>query len=439
MTTAPQNNAELRKLLEPVSKDRPLWLQVGTLLDGMSDSPLRDGHIVYDAQAIRYVGPADQGPPASVLGPNQKTPDARLEEYTVLPGLIEAHAHLFLDGAPVDREKRKTYLQQETDWMHDRARARLEKLVATGVIAVRDAGDNRGIALALQRAQKSRKHEDVPWPLITSSGPAVHRKGRYGSFLSINIEDYESPAACVEALAQQGARQIKLITTGIINFKKGAVTAPPQMNAEEISAFVRAAKKLGLQVMAHATGQEGVENCIQGNVDSIEHGFFLTRDQLARMRDQSIAWIPTFIPVQSQVDRFDEAGWEESMVPGLKRILEGHAKSLCLAHEMGVRVIAGSDAGSSGVAHGLGLLDELGLMEKAGMPSLAVLNAATGLSSSFLDLGEAMGSLKKGRKPWFILTQHSPLEKISLLCKEKIIVYGSHILENNGKMSAQGL
>src|SRR3974377_1036303 len=106
-------------------------------------------------------------------------------------------------------------------------------------------------------------------------------------------EDYASPKLCVEGRVKAGADRIKLIPTGIINFKKGAVTTEPQMTKEAVSELVRAAGSRGEQTFAHAAGDAGIERAIDGGVDSVEHGFFVRDDQLAKMRDRQIAWVPT--------------------------------------------------------------------------------------------------------------------------------------------------
>src|SRR5579862_9299858 len=91
----------------------PVWLRVGALLDGTSTTPLRDAHIVYDSTKILY---ADIAPPSpDILPPGVSQPHADLPDYTLLPGLIEAHAHLFLEGGELNLEKRATYLKQSRE------------------------------------------------------------------------------------------------------------------------------------------------------------------------------------------------------------------------------------------------------------------------------------------------------------------------------------
>jgi imidazolonepropionase-like amidohydrolase len=408
---------------------------VGTLLDGTSTRPLRNAHIVYDREQILYAG--EESPPRESLNPDQRTPDSELENFSLLPGLIDAHTHLFLEGGELDLDKRSAYLNQTPEELLGHARARLDKLVRLGVIAVRDAGDKHGVGLALSRLNENPNRPLMPY--VDSPGAAIHHHGRYGSFMAEPMRDCGSPQKCVAARVRAGADRIKLIATGIINFKKGAVTAEPQLTTEEIRDLVVAAKSFGKQTLAHASGDDGIERVIEGGVDSVEHGFFVRDDQIVKMRDRQIAWVPTFSPVQEQVDHAELMGWDEHVVANLQKILDQHAASLLKAHAMGVQVIAGSDSGSCGVAHGLGLLYELQLMEHAGLPPIAVINSATGAGSQRLAFKDKFGQIKPGYRSRFIVTRCSPLETVANLSKDKIVVFDGEVLESGGDFNAAGL
>jgi imidazolonepropionase-like amidohydrolase len=276
-------------------------------------------------------------------------------------------------------------------------------------------------------------------PYIDSPGSAIHHRGRYGSFMAEPLEDFSSPQTCVEARFLAGADRIKLIPTGIIDFKKGAVTSTPQMTTEEVRALVIAAQSFGKQTLAHASGDTGIDRAIEGGVDTIEHGFFLRDDQLSRMRDGDIAWVPTFVPVQKQLDHADRMGHDHTVVANLNRILDQHAASLLKAHQLGVTILAGSDAGSYGVPHGLGLLDELELMERAGLSPLTVLNAATGVPSQRLAFKESFGQIRPGFRARFILTEHSPLESVATLRKPRLTVFDGAVLNSGETPDTSGL
>ena len=440
---------------------RTLWLRVGTLLDGSSTVPLRDAHVIYNATEILFVGAGDRTPPATLLRPGQVQPDVHEPEATLLPGLIEAHAHLFLEGGELDAGKRAAYLQQTPEQLLALARERLPKLARFGIAGVRDAGDKDGVGLALSKLYKNSRSGAVPvsdrtggqsqtgaissefprllMPYLESPGAAIHHQGRYGSFMAEAMENHASPRAVVEARVAAGADRIKLIPTGIINFKKGAVTAEPQMTTDEVAEFVTAAKSFDRQTFAHASGDVGIDRAIDGGVDSIEHGFFLRDDQLARMRDRHIAWVPTFAPVQKQVDHAAVMKWEPDIVANLQDILHRHAASLVKAHALGVVIVAGSDAGSYGVAHGVDLISELELMERAGLPSLAVINSATGAGADRFAYQEKLGRIAPGYRSRFILTRHSPLKTVSNLRLARTIVFDDEVFQTTPIADVSGL
>ncbi|MFT5365517.1 MAG: imidazolonepropionase-like amidohydrolase [Candidatus Latescibacterota bacterium] len=410
--------------------DKSTWICVGKLIDGSLSSPIENAHIVFDHNTIHYVG---QDTPPKEIVKEQTEPHTTLPDYTLLPGLIEGHAHLFLEGAELDFEKRKAFQSQSPEDLQEHARNRLATILQTGIIAMRDGGDKDNVGLYL----KSERNGQAP--NITSPGAAIYHKGRYGSFIGSPLENHSTPEECVASRIAEGADHIKVVPTGIINFQKGQVTKAPQMSAEEVRAFVDAAKKHNKHVMAHASGTEGIENAIQGGVNTIEHGFFVTTDQLARMRDQNIAWVPTFVPVQIQVDEADKMGWSTKIVANLQKILDDHAIRLQEADKMGVTIIAGSDAGSCGVAHGLGLLYELELMEQAGLPPHKNLHAATGASTTHFAFHEKIGFIKSGYKPRMMLTQHDPTQTVSNLKKEKWMIADGHWLHSPPNINASGL
>jgi imidazolonepropionase-like amidohydrolase len=411
----------------------PVWLRVGTLLDGSSTQPLKNANLVYDTNQILFVGSASELPKAELLKAGQTAPDLELPNHTILPGLIEAHAHLFLEGGELDVDKRTAYLKQSPAELLSHALTRFNSLVRIGICAVRDAGDKDGVGLALARIYESDHTRVLPY--LDSPGAAIHHRGRYGSFMADPLENHQSLEDCVSARIRAGADRIKLIPTGIINFQKGAVTTEPQMTSEEVQRLVRASRALRKQTFAHASGDKGIDRALDGSVDSVEHGFFVRDDQLARMRDENIAWVPTFAPVQAQVDHAERMRWDDNVVSNLKNILENHAASLVKAHSMGVKIIAGSDAGSYAVPHAAGLYYELELMERAGLPTLGVINSATGVPSERLAFKQKLGQIKPGYLPRFLLLQKSVLETVRDLSGPKTVIFDGH--PHNGLMTSE--
>ncbi len=413
----PAAPSDLASALHP--RAGAIWLRVGRLFTGRDATALRDAHLVYDGAQVLHA--AAEPPSAALLRPGRSAPDLDLPAHTALPGLIDAHTHLFLEGGEENPTARAEYLKLPETELHVRAHTRLARLVALGVIAVREAGDKAGVGLALQARWRSSARGVMPY--VDAPGAAINHQGRYGSFMARPTEEQGSPEATVAERLASGAHRIKLLATGIINFEKGAVTASPQFPSPELIRFADAARARGKQTMAHCSGNDGVANCIAARVDTIEHGYFIDDDQLARLRDLDLAWVPTFAPVQYQVDNAAALGWSDLVRDNLRRILDGHARSLARAGQLGVRIVAGSDSGSHGVPHGWGFLRELELMQRAGLSAAQVLHSATGGSAARLGYAENFGTLTVGAKPRFLLTEHDVLANVAHLRRPKAVVF----------------
>jgi len=396
---------------------------VGRILDTKNKRVLTNAHLVYNKTRILYAGV--ETPAADILH-GQTTPDISLSDHTALPGLIEGHSHTFLEGAELNVDKRATYQKNDSETLYQEAEKRIHTLGQLGIIAMRDGGDKDHVGLRLSKL--TANGDGPPFTArVFSPGAGIHRQGRYGAFFGRPLENYPSIESCVQACVEEGADHIKIVPTGIINFSKGLVVAKPQFSVEEIQQFKNAARSYHKHLMAHASGDVGVGYAIDGGVDTVEHGFFITDDQLKKMRDKGISWVPTFTPVQEQVDHADIMGWAGETLDNLKKILENHARSLQKAIALGVNVLVGSDSGSCGVAHGTGLVREMELMENAGMPTLDILCQATHGNNNLLTNQQPYGSLEKDFKPRFILTKNNPLETVKNLYLDRIVLFDGEV------------
>lgn len=292
----------------------------------------------------------------------------------LVPGMVEAHAHVFLDGGELDTAVRSRYLEASFETMVGVARRSLAEALRHGVTLIRDAGDRYGVNHAV-RAASCQPGEVLP--VLRSPGLGIRRPGRYGGFIAHEVTGDEEIIATVARIADSGADDLKIILTGIIDFASGTVKGEPQFDVRALSLLIRLAQECGRKTFAHCSGTAGLEVAVEAGVDSIEHGFFMTRTLLERMADKGIAWVPTFSPVHFQWAHPEFARWDAAAVAHLRRILDSHLEHVALAHELGVPLVAGSDAGSHGVPHGRGLLDELDFFLQAGLPLAAVLESAT--------------------------------------------------------------
>jgi imidazolonepropionase-like amidohydrolase len=345
--------------------------------------------------------------------------DARadIEAPFIMPGLVEAHSHLFLHGGELDLEKRNAYLNAGTADMMEVARANVVRSQRAGITLVRDAGDRYGINHAIRDELRRDERANVA---VRSPGLGIKRPKRYGGFMARDIE----PGGDIEAIVDDITRtadDVKIILTGVIDFAAGSVKGSPQFDEEELRAIVAAAHARERRTFAHCSGLEGLEVAVSAGVDSIEHGFFMTRDVLERMADKGIAWVPTFSPVHFQWARPEIAGWDGATVGNLRRILDSHLEHVAIAHALGVELVAGSDSGSPGVVHGEALIDELLHFLEAGMPMRDVLRTATSRPRRLWGLPPV--DIRPGNAAEFVIFEQSPFADPHALRKVGRCIY----------------
>ncbi len=328
----------------------------------------------------------------------------------LLPGLVDAHVHLFLDGASTDLAHRAEHLRRPLPQLVNSARQQARDTAAWGVTLVRDAGDRHGINHRLrQEAQQPRS----ALPRVRSAGCGLKRPRRYGSFMGVDAGAAANLDALVEEIAND-ADEVKLILTGTLSFDgKGGEEEDPQFSTAEATRVVQGAHRRGRKVMAHCSSTAGLQIALAAQVDSIEHGFFVDRSVLERMRDLDIAWTPTFGPLHFQWAHPKVARWPGPAVDTMRRLLDDHAEHLRLAHALGVRLLVGSDAGSMGMQHGRAVYEEMRQFLRAGLPLQAVLAAATGVPRRHF--GEPWPRLVKGAPFEAVLFLASPFGDARLL------------------------
>lgn len=295
-----------------------------------------------------------------------------LDVKFLMPGLVEAHCHLFLNGAELDFKIRSNYLKAPLAEMMQTAHDNVEASHAAGITLIRDAGDRYGVNHQI-------RHEllaDGKGPVIRSPGLALRQTGRYGAFMAREISSPEEICTAIDKAAQT-ADDLKILLTGIIDFKAGAVIRPPQFDLDSLKLMVAQATKHGIKTFVHCSGLDGLKLAVEAGVHSIEHGFFMNEAILDVMAEKKIAWVPTFSPVNFQWARPELVGWDENTVINIRQILDNHLHHLEIADSYGVQLIAGSDAGSYGVSHGSALVDELYFFLEAGLPMAQVLKSAT--------------------------------------------------------------
>lgn len=336
----------------------------------------------------------------------------------LMPGLVDAHVHLFLDGAPTDGPTRSAHMKKSVDELTAAARSSARQALASGVTLVRDAGDKHGINHVVRR---EAANADAGLCRVRSGGSGIKRAKRYGAFMASDVSDDDSIRQSVSNLSRVND-EIKIILTGIIDFDAGAVTDEPQFTQDETTLIVSAAKDCGRMTFAHCSGIKGLAIAAAAGVGSIEHGFFMSREILATMRDNQVAWTPTFCPVHFQWAEPEAIGWSANTVGNLRRILDTHAEHLRLAHQMGVTLLLGTDAGSMGVEHGKAMFEEIRRYVEAGLPLDATLMAAT--ASNRRHFGAAHPVLEEGTPFEAALFAGNPFESLDHLVPPQCVWLG---------------
>ncbi len=337
----------------------------------------------------------------------------------IMPGLVEAHCHLFLDGGELDFKQRSEYLKADEDEMLAVARRNIAASLVTGITFIRDAGDKWGIN---HRIREELAASDELVPEVRSPGLGIRKPKRYGGFMAREVETKDEILAAIIDLLKTGD-ELKILLTGIIDFETGTVKGEPQFDVDEAKLIVATAHDLGYRTFAHCSGLAGLEVAAAAGVDSVEHGFFMTRDILEILAEKQIAWVPTFSPVHFQWARPEIAGWNDESVDNLRRILDSHSEHIKLADEMGVPVVVGSDAGSHGVVHGEAVIDEIKFLVDAGMSMAKALNATTALPRRLW--GSPSADIKPGNKVEIIGLPESPFENMAASWQLSWIMVGN--------------
>lgn len=291
----------------------------------------------------------------------------------VIPGLVDSHCHLFLDGSLLDIAARARHLDLPLHALVQTARLNARAAAASGITLLRDAGDRHGINHLL-RAQAADPASGLPE--IRSAGAGMKRAGRYGAFMARDVGGEAEIAAAVLRIAAD-SDDVKVVLTGTVDFATGAVKGDPQFSVEEAMLIARTARNAGKKTFAHCSGEKGMSIALAANFDSIEHGFLANRAMLSMMADKGIAWTPTFSPVHFQWAQPRVSGWSEAAVSHLRRILDQHAEHLRIAEQAGVTLLFGTDAGSPGVSHGASVIDEIQRFADSGLRMESALRAAT--------------------------------------------------------------
>ncbi len=323
-----------------------------------------------------------------------------LSHSTIVPGLIDSHVHVFMSGTD-DPEVRQQQLDSPFMQMKEVISRHLHQQLTHGIVAVRDGGDYAGHALRFKK--ECLPSGELPIHLKTA-GKAWRAPGRYGKLIGRPPAKGTSLSSSI-VHKKRDSDHIKIVNSGLNSLMIFGKETPPQFTSDELGSAVQAARDLGLKTMVHANGKLPVKLAIEAGCHSIEHGFFMGKDNLRKMAEKQITWVPTAVTMMAYHESLDPDSQEKEMA---QRNLDHQINQISQAIGYGVSIAVGTDCGSLGVHHGSSLNKELGILMKAGMTLEKSVQSATLNGANLLGLEKNCGKLKIGMPATFLAINADP-------------------------------
>jgi imidazolonepropionase-like amidohydrolase len=395
--------------------NRSIVLHAARLLDVQTGRIIAPGEVLVRADRIVEVG-VNVSRPADAEAID-------LGDRTLLPGLIDAHVHLFLHPGAEDVQTVQESVPQRTITAVLAAR---DDLMA-GFTAERDMG-TEGAGSADTAVRNAIDAGSIPGPRLRISGNAIDILGGHEDAIGFNPEQQVLPNAtqannaielirAIRGQFKEGADFIKIYETGRDTLAGGKFTTPYQYTEAELAAAVAEAARVGKRVAVHATGEPGTLYAARAGVASIDHAYQLSDETMRLMRERGIFAVPTFAIVEYFADHaasFPMAARERAM-------LEFHAAEFRKQLAAGVEFAMGSDVGP--FPHGT-QAREFVLLVKYGMSPLAAIQAGTLHAAKLLGWEGQTGALQAGYLADVIAVEGNPIEDIGALEKVSFVMKG---------------
>jgi imidazolonepropionase-like amidohydrolase len=346
-----------------------------------------------------------------------------LGDRTLLPGLIDAHVHLFLHPGAEDLQTVQESVPQRTISATLAAR---DDLMA-GFTAERDMG-TEGAGSADTAVRNAINEGRIPGPRLRISGNAINILGGHEDAIGYNPEQHVLPnanyantadelVAVMREQFKEGADFIKIYETGPDAIKDGRLSTPYQYTESQLEAAVKEAARVGKHVAVHATGEPGTLFAAQAGVVSVDHADQLSEETMRLMKEKQIFAVPTF----TIFEYFAEHASTPQQAALLRHILDLKAEEFKKQVSARVPMAVGSDVGP--FPHGT-QARELVLMAKYGMSPIAVLEADLLNGAKLLGWDRQIGSLESGYFADIVAVAGDPLADISTVERVSFVMKG---------------
>jgi len=341
---------------------------------------------------------------------------------TLLPGFIDCHVHFCLDSSadPITSSMREPLPLTTL-----KAAKFARQTLMAGVTSVRDLGGKDGIDLTIRDAIRSGL---VSGPRMLASGRIICMTGGHGWQIGREADDPDEVMKAAREQIKAGVDVVKFMATGGI-MTPGVEPGSEQFTEEELRAGIQEAHKAGKKTATHAQGTQGILNALRAEIDSIEHGVFLDEETISWMVKRDVPLIPTLSALYHIESKGVEAGIPAFAVDKTLRVKSFHLESVRMAHEAGVRVAMGTDAGTPFNGHGQNL-GELKYMAEVGYSPMEALESGTRIAAQVLGLENELGTIEEGKLADLIVVEGNPLEDIGLMLNAEAI----HLVMQGGKL-----
>jgi imidazolonepropionase-like amidohydrolase len=388
----------------------------GTLIDGNGSEVVHNAGVLIKNSEIVSVGLED-----SLKIPQEKIKRIDAQAGYILPGFIDVHSHLMLDGFMLEDN-----VFTPLSYYFYKAARNLQLTLNAGITSVRDAGmADFGVKQALEEnVIIGPRLQICVMPLSITGG---HFDLWLKSGFDVKISYPGLPSAVCDGEAEvrkrtrevlrAGAEVLKVMVTGGV---MSANDSPehPQFTLEELKVMVEEANYRQVKVMAHAHGAEGMKNAVRAGVESIEHGTFLDREVIRLMLDKGTWLVPTLLVNKYNREKAESGGLPDYSKDDAIRVAKVHHKNMKKAYNSGIPILMGTDCGIA--PHGQNL-KELGLLCEVGMSPLEAIQAGTKKAAECLGWQDYIGTLEKGKLADIVICNTDPVEDIDSLGNPKNI------------------
>ncbi|HXZ20841.1 MAG TPA: amidohydrolase family protein [Candidatus Acidoferrales bacterium] len=400
-------------------------IRAGHLIDGKSDQPISNALILIEGNKIVSVTPGGS-PPAGV-----ELID--LSHATVLPGFIDAHTHILLQGDVTAAEYDEQLLKQSIPYRAILAARNAHIALSHGFTAMRDL-ETEGAMYADVDVKTAINRGEVPGPRLFVATRAMAPTGMYGLLgysweldMPHGVQPVDGVDGARLAVRQQishGADWIKYYSDhGYFYGPDGVLHSHVNFRADEARAIVEEAHRIGRPVAAHAIGSDGIAAALDAGVDSIEHGDGLTDELIDRLVKQSVYWVPT-ITVGAYVAPGRSGNWP--------KMLDTQRTAFGKALHKGAKIAFGTDVGGFPWTE-VNQAREFHYYVEYGMTPIEAIRTATTTAAELLGWSDRIGSIEPGKFADIVAVSGDPLADITELEHVKFVMKDGVVYRNDSK------